>query len=1035
MAGDIDRIKTLCRERFKTMYPEGNEKLAARMEMELVEICRLKKAPAGLLDIFDRGLKWARNENNIFVHYLLGISDEFDENLNPGFTTPEYPDQDIDYLVRVRNYLKNDFAPKTFGADKVCSIGNYATYGIKMSLIDCTRLHEGDRNEIMSITKPMANKDEEGDVMTWEAALEMYPVFAEWVEKNKDIAADAKALMYAEDVDWPKYGFKGEPPHRVRMTGMHAGGLVVSRVPIAEHVPLIRGKDGVACTAWAEGLHSQDLTLVGQVKLDLLVVDALEKIALTIKLIKERHPDIAKISAKPGCGHWSDNSYRNDPDALKMAAAGDLLGVFQFDSQGIRELVKMGGVTNFEDMVAYASLYRPGCMEVGMHTAYCRRKRGIEKWDVHPLLSFLERSYGIPVYQEDIMKLVNIAGGIPMAEAQPLIKFISKKRVEKIAEYEELFMRNATRILDDVDLAKTYWSSVIAFGGYGFNRSLDESTMVITRDGENQIMKKIAEFSPGDKVLNIDEQGRSEWNEVVAIHDHGVLDGYQVYFDDGHSVVCSIHHKFLTTQGQMPLRTIWETGSCVLAEARDESQDGCDEEGRVIPGTPGHAGIANAGRLVLRKVVRVTPVGRRKMYDLEVSSSTHNFLLSNGVVTSNSHAVGYSTMSMQMLYLKCHFPVEFYTALFSCLKTADDRFPIYRRDAERHSIVVRGLDLNKSKENFSIHGDDIYWGYRKVKGLGKAIAAEIVSSQPYDGIYDFIAKVNVNSTHLKPLVSLGVFSDKTEMENWLFWLQHRKREKSRKASANRWAKRRAQLMEAISAELGRDVSGMSPEEIGSVALEVGKDKKYQAWLKKYCRSSATAEAWRATPAFSWDEFDPDPILDVDESARTLMNDTTVAEIAAYGFEWLHPMKCLPDWEPEGTFDHHDVQTKHGGSWPVDVEIVKVSRCVSKKGSSFTKLEVRDADFRTERMNIWEEDSSIFVELFKSGNILRMLVGPVNPQYNNYNLEPLPGKKWRGKRKVATQREAELDFRVQFLATMETAKEAFEQSKRGRQCHF
>jgi DNA polymerase-3 subunit alpha len=169
------------------------------------------------------------------------------------------------------------------------------------------------------------------------------PMLKKYCEEHPDIAKAAQKLI-----------------NRNRGTGIHAGGLIVSSIPLTDLVPLIKRKDSPQASAWVEGLHGQDLQPVGLVKFDLLVISNLLQIAKCCKLIKDRK-GIDKICAFPGQGNWSNiDEYRNDLKSLEMANEGDLKCIFQFDSPGIRSLAKAGGVTRFEDLVAYSSLYRPG---------------------------------------------------------------------------------------------------------------------------------------------------------------------------------------------------------------------------------------------------------------------------------------------------------------------------------------------------------------------------------------------------------------------------------------------------------------------------------------------------------------------------------------------------------------------------------------------------------------------------------------------------------------------------------------------------
>ncbi len=313
------------------------------------------------------------NEHNLLVPFLLGIVKEFSINQPYKFDIGDAPDIDLDYVPDIRDYLKNEYCPKAFNEDKVCNICTYTKFGIRSALIDMARVLGIDRKEVMALTKALKVKDDEGDVLTWDKALELYDDLREYLEKHPELAESAKKLL-----------------NRIRGMGVHASGLIISNVNIKEFVPLVmpRGKNINPSSAWVEGLSGSDLGAVGLVKFDFLGLDATEKIGRAChyakKLFKEARKEYLEtgklpineyfrsqidneelaISALPGQKDFSDLSYLNDPKSLAMGNTGKLKMVFQFDgSPGIRSLAKQGGVRKFEDLPALASLYRPGPMK------------------------------------------------------------------------------------------------------------------------------------------------------------------------------------------------------------------------------------------------------------------------------------------------------------------------------------------------------------------------------------------------------------------------------------------------------------------------------------------------------------------------------------------------------------------------------------------------------------------------------------------------------------------------------------------------
>jgi len=431
-----------------------------RLQQETSEIDKQNEYEY-FLGLHDSGTRFPRNENNLFIAYLLDLSEDFDIKSSPIYSQGEFPDIDIDYLPMIQVYLKNVWAPKTFGPDKVCNIGNYTTFGIKMALTDMARVHGVDIKEIQSITTKLGLKDELGKEITFDKAVELYNELKDFCEEHPEIADSAKRII-----------------SRNRGRGKHAGGLVIANCSIDEFVPMVVDTDGNPVSAWPEGLAEQTLQPVGLIKFDVLVINDLLRIVQCCKLIKDRH-NIDSICALPGRSDWSDISYLNDPDAIGLANTAHLKGIFQFDSQGMRELVKRGGVTSFEDLAAYSALYRPGPLGMKMHDRFIERKKGLEEYSLHPVLkSFLSKTYGVLCYQEQVMKVLNVVGGIPLVLCEKVRKAISKKSVDEFKHYKVNFLENGQRILGwplqappGEDSVTNLWDQIEAFADYGFNAS------------------------------------------------------------------------------------------------------------------------------------------------------------------------------------------------------------------------------------------------------------------------------------------------------------------------------------------------------------------------------------------------------------------------------------------------------------------------------------------------------------------------------------------------------------------------------------
>jgi DNA polymerase III alpha subunit len=417
--------------------------------------------------------KYTDNEHNLLTPYLMGIVPDFDINKPSAYDQIfDPPDVDVDYIDGVREYLKEDYAKELFGEEYVCNIANYNTFGMKSALKACARVFGLDYEEAEAVTKHLKDKDEDGKALTWEQAMELYDELKDYCELHPEVSDAAKRIM-----------------NRNQSLGQHASGLIVSSVRIRDYVPLIRGKEGSPASSWIEGLHGTDLSTVGFVKFDFLGLDGNSKIATTIKmgcvdkkikktneLINDMIGDMT-VCALPDQPSWSDTSYLNDKKALAMADKGDLRMIFQFDgSPGIRRLAREGGVTSFDDLVAYTALYRPGPMKLKYHERYVGRKRNLESWSVHPLLAEgdanLSFTYDVLCYQEQIARMLHDIGKVPWADCEVVRKAISKKKVEKFLKYKEAFVIGGQETLQQPkEYLEHLWDQIEAFAGYGFNLS------------------------------------------------------------------------------------------------------------------------------------------------------------------------------------------------------------------------------------------------------------------------------------------------------------------------------------------------------------------------------------------------------------------------------------------------------------------------------------------------------------------------------------------------------------------------------------
>lgn len=827
-----------------------------RLKKELIELDSQAEHDY-FLSLYADKKKFSINENNLFIAYLLDLCDSFDLDKDPVYSQGEFPDIDVDYLPIIQDYLRNDFCPRAFGRDNVVNIGNYGTFGMKSALLDMARVHGADRNEIQSITKNLQDRDEEGNPLTWDKALEISPELSEYSKKYPDVTDAARRLI-----------------DRNRSRGKHAGGTVISSVKIDDFVPIMIDTDGNPVSGWTEGLHDQDLQPVGLIKFDVLAIKDLLRISSCCKLIKERNPEIKSISSFEDGADWSDINYLNDPKSIALANESKTRGVFQFDGEGMRNLVRSGGVDSFEDLVAYTALFRPGPLGMGMHERYIQRKKGQEGWleEIPECLhQILGKTYGVLCYQEQVMQTLNIVGDIPLIHCEKIRKAISKKKTSEFLKYKEMFLEKGSKKTgwpidsNDNKNMNFLWSLIESFASYGFNKS---------------------------------------------------------------------------------------------------------------------------------------------------------------------HAVAYTYISSRLLYLKAHYPLEFFVTTLS-LESDENKLKSYKREAERLGIKINRCDLNKSKSSFEIVDGEIYIGFSNIKGIGKEVADEIVSKQPYSGIEDFLKRFGTDKRIVEPLIYLEVFKEKPINILLEFYEEYKKWSKSNIDKQKRQDKRKSELIEEMKSlikeekELAVDKLMSIYENFDSfdesiISEEFSKDDFYQV-LRKYWKSVTSYEQKNELIQenfISLNSWEPKNIYSIEK----IPNQFDI-EKKYYGFSWQHPIEKSPDYSGDLSF----IRFKDDDSiYCAGVECVitkKPEEKSSKKGNKYYFVLVEDEDWNVEVVTFWEEDYNRFKEELNywnveenRGNLLKIRLVRPGKGFKSYTFES-PRKQERYKLPADKSK----DYRLQVMLPPLTRK--------------
>uniref|UniRef100_A0A7C3MK45 DNA polymerase III subunit alpha n=1 Tax=Dictyoglomus thermophilum TaxID=14 RepID=A0A7C3MK45_DICTH len=376
------------------------------------------------------------------VSYVLGITNIeptrwgliFERFLNPERIT--MPDIDIDFCFERREEVI-DYVRNKYGKEHVAQIITFGTMAARASVRDVGRVLNVPYNEVDRIAKLIPPNS------SIEEALQSSQELQNLVENN----AQAKKI-----IDIAKR-IEGHARH----ASIHAAGLVISKDPLIEYVPLQVMNSSEIVTQFP----MTNLEELGLLKMDFLGLRTLTVIYDTLKKIKENY----------GVDIDIDNLPLDDPKVYELLQKGETIGVFQLESRGMRNLLREIKPEKFEDLIAVLALYRPG--PLGRLESYIKRKRGEEKVEyMHPSLEpILSETYGVIIYQEQVMEIAHRLAGFSLGQADVLRRAMGKKKPEVMEEQREIFVKGAKERGIPEEVAKDIFEDMAKFAEYGFNKS------------------------------------------------------------------------------------------------------------------------------------------------------------------------------------------------------------------------------------------------------------------------------------------------------------------------------------------------------------------------------------------------------------------------------------------------------------------------------------------------------------------------------------------------------------------------------------
>jgi DNA polymerase III subunit alpha len=534
-----DRFGVASREEIEPSYKE-------RLEYELQMLEQMGYSTYFLV-VWDY-IKYARDHSipvgpgrgsaaGSLVAYALGITGIdpvhhgllFERFLNP--ERKSMPDIDTDFCIEKREQII-EYVTEKYGADHVAQIITFNRLTSKAVLKDVARVLDipyGEADRMAKLIPVSRGKPAKLKVMISDQTPA--PEFKEKYETDPKVQR------------WLDMAIRIEGTNKT--FGVHAAGVVIAAEPLDQIVPLQRNNDGSVITQY----YMEDLESLGLLKMDFLGLKNLTMIQKAADLIHQNRQEYIDIDRLPA----------NDPKTYQLLARGELEGIFQLESSGMRQVVRDLKPSNLEDISSILALYRPGPLDAGLIPKFINRKHGREKIEYqHQILEpILNETYGIMVYQEQIMKIAQDMAGYSLGQADLLRRAMGKKKVSEMQKHREMFVDGAAKNGVKNTVATELFDQMVMFAEY----CLSAATELLTVEYGWMPIGDIVMQELDCQVYSVNSQGHLYTQPIWQWHHRGYQEVFEYELNDGTVLRATADHRFMTAGGQMlPIDRIFTEG-------------------------------------------------------------------------------------------------------------------------------------------------------------------------------------------------------------------------------------------------------------------------------------------------------------------------------------------------------------------------------------------------------------------------------------------------------------------------------------------